>query len=98
MSRVAASLLHAVGLPELVTTSEAEYEALALALATHPEMLGAVRKKLVENIDSTPLFDSEAYTRAMEQAFLQMTQRYRRGESPANITISAPLISSSHVS
>jgi hypothetical protein len=98
MSRVAASLLNAVGLPELVTTSEAEYEALALTLATQPEKLRAVRKKLAENVVSAPLFDSEAYTRAMEQAFLQMMHRYRCGEPPENITIysssdSSPLLS-----
>src|SRR5205085_10291466 len=46
-SRVAASLLHAIGLPELVTASLAEYEALAEALARNPERLAALKAKLI---------------------------------------------------
>jgi protein O-GlcNAc transferase len=70
--RVAASLLHAIGLPELVTTSLAEYEALALALARDDASLAALRAKLLRNRDVCPLFDTERYTRDLEAAFRWM--------------------------
>jgi len=86
-SRVAASLLHAVGLPELVTSSLAEYEALALALARDPARLGELTTRLREGGDASPLFDMPAWTRAMEAAYTEMARRARAGEAPTHLTI-----------
>lgn len=70
--RVAASLLNAVGLPELVTESLQAYEDLALKLARDPERLGRVRQALVQNLTTAPLFDGEQFRRAIEVAFCNM--------------------------
>jgi len=86
-SRVAASLLHAVGLPELVTSSLAEYEALALALARDPARLGELTTRLRAGGDASPLFDMPAWTRAMEAAYSEMARRARAGEAPTHLTI-----------
>jgi len=70
--RVAASLLSAIGLPELITSSLDEYEALAAALATDPARLSALKQRLATNRDTEPLFDSERYARSLERAYEQM--------------------------
>jgi len=70
--RVAASLLNAVGLPELITVSLAEYEARALHLATHSETLAALRRKLDSNRLAAPLFDTELFRQNLEAAYLEM--------------------------
>jgi predicted O-linked N-acetylglucosamine transferase (SPINDLY family) len=80
--RVAASLLRAIGLPELVTHALADYEALAFELAREPERLRAIREKLQTNRLTTPLFDSRRFTRHIESAFETMWRMQRAGESP----------------
>ncbi len=70
--RVAGSLLRAVGLPELVTTSLAGYEAAALRLAREPGLLAQLRDRLGRNRATAPLFDIAAYTRGFEAALLHM--------------------------
>jgi predicted O-linked N-acetylglucosamine transferase (SPINDLY family) len=80
--RVAASQLHAVGLPELITDSLSKYEALALKLAREPERLAAIRAMLKRNRDSHPLFDTARFTRHLEVAFTIMWERQQRGERP----------------
>jgi predicted O-linked N-acetylglucosamine transferase (SPINDLY family) len=77
--RVAASLLQAVGLPELITRTPAEYEALALELATHPTRLTDIRSKLAANRLTYPLFDTARFTRDLEQAYVVMWDRYQAG-------------------
>jgi protein O-GlcNAc transferase len=71
-SRVAGSLLRAVGLPELVTTSLAEYEALALQLAGDRDRLRSLREKLCQNRLTFPLFDSRRFARHLEEAYAAM--------------------------
>jgi protein O-GlcNAc transferase len=71
-SRVAGSLLSAIGLPELITYNLKDYYHLALALATNRDTLDAIRRKLIVNRDSTPLFDSLRFTRDLENAYLKM--------------------------
>ncbi len=73
-ARVAASLLHAVGMPELVTETIEDYEQLAFALATQPERMAAVKAKLEANRLTTPLFNTEAFTRDIEAAYDAMYQ------------------------
>ena len=76
--RVAASLLHAAGLPELVTESPDAYETLALKLAGEPAMLAKLKAKLAANRDTHPLFDTARFTRHLEAAYLQMWERHQR--------------------
>jgi protein O-GlcNAc transferase len=78
--RVAASLLRAVGLPELITTTLDEYEALALKLASDPALLASIKAKLARNRDTYPLFDTARFTRHIEAAYATMWRRYQNGE------------------
>lgn len=78
-SRIAASLLHAAGLPELVTESQEDYYRLAYALATQPEQLRAVREKLARSRLSSPLFDTARFTRDLESVYLKIWEHYESG-------------------
>jgi predicted O-linked N-acetylglucosamine transferase (SPINDLY family) len=73
--RVAASLLRAIGMPELVANNLADYEALALALARDPARLALLKEKLARNIAATPLFDADSFTHDLEAAYLKMNSR-----------------------
>lgn len=81
-ARVAASLLTAVGLPELSVRDLGAYEALALDLAQAPERLGALRARLAANRSSCALFDTLRFTRNLEAAYVRMWGRAQRGETP----------------
>lgn len=85
--RVGASMLSAVGLPELIAASLVEYEALALKLARAPDLLAGVRAKLAHNRTKEPLFDTRRFTRNLEAAYIAMWQRHQRGEPPAYLSI-----------
>jgi len=85
--RVAGSLLHAVGLPELVTRSLEHYEALALKLARDPALLASLRQKLAHNRERYPLFDTDRFTRHIEAAYTTMWERYQRGEPPESFAV-----------
>jgi predicted O-linked N-acetylglucosamine transferase (SPINDLY family) len=87
--RVAASLLQAVSLGELVTRSLDEYEALALQLANDMGRLGAIKAHLATNRETAVLFDTPGYTRHLESAYLTMWERHLRGEPPASFTVEA---------
>lgn len=71
-SRVAASLLHAIGLPELIASSAKEYEETAIALARDPQRLRALRERLARNRFAAPLFDTGRYVRDLERAYERM--------------------------
>jgi protein O-GlcNAc transferase len=86
-SRVAASLLHAIGLPELVAASLADYEALALRLGRQPELLGAVKTKLAAHRNTHALFDTDRFRRHIEAAYATMNERHLRGEPPASFVV-----------
>jgi predicted O-linked N-acetylglucosamine transferase (SPINDLY family) len=85
--RVAASLLHAIGLPELVTASLEDYQALALRLAGDPGLLAAIRQKLADNRLSTALFDTDRFRRHIESAYTGMWEIAERGESPRGFSV-----------
>jgi protein O-GlcNAc transferase len=87
--RVAASALRAVGLPELITHTPAEYERKALELARHPEQLQALRTKLAANRGSAPLFDTMRFTRHVEAAYQTMYERAMRAEAPVGFAVDA---------
>jgi protein O-GlcNAc transferase len=81
-SRVAGSILCAVGLPELVTGSVAQYEATALRLARRADELVGLRRRLADAPARSPLFDTARQTRAIEAAFAEMWRLYAAGEPP----------------
>jgi predicted O-linked N-acetylglucosamine transferase (SPINDLY family) len=85
--RVAASVLGAIGLRELITETAADYERRAVALAADPVRLAALRGRLAQNRLSMPLFDTGLFTRHMEAAFVAMHRRHRAGERPDHISI-----------
>jgi predicted O-linked N-acetylglucosamine transferase (SPINDLY family) len=87
-ARVAASLLNAVGLSELITHSAESYKRLALELARDPKKLSALKARLAGLKNGTPLFDTERFTRNLEDAYAQAYQRYFKGEGPADIIVS----------
>jgi len=87
-ARMAGSLLTSIGLPELATHSEEGYESLALALATNPERLAQIRQTLADNRLSTPLFDTELFTKHLEDGYQQVYQRYYDGKPPDDIFVS----------
>ena len=74
-ARVAASILTATGLPELITPDLSAYEALALELASNPERLRAIREKLLQNRRTAPMFDTARFTRNLEAAYRTMLER-----------------------
>jgi predicted O-linked N-acetylglucosamine transferase (SPINDLY family) len=86
--RVAASLLNAVGASDLVTRSWADYEALALRLATDAGALAAVRKRLSQ-VKAQPLFDTDRYRRHIEAAYEAMLERHKRGLTPESFDVPA---------
>jgi predicted O-linked N-acetylglucosamine transferase (SPINDLY family) len=89
VGRVAASLLGAVGLPELVTRSLDEYEALALKLATDPALIASIRQKLDGNRKTYPLFSTDRLRRDIERAYATMWDIARRGEPPRSFAVDA---------
>jgi tetratricopeptide (TPR) repeat protein len=86
-SRVAASLLKAIGLPELVTETLDDYEALAISLATTPAKLKGIKEKLGRNRLTTPLFDTALFAIHIEEAYSQMYERYQDNLPPDHIEI-----------
>jgi protein O-GlcNAc transferase len=76
-ARVAASLLSAIRLPELIAATPEHYEELAVALATDPERLADIKRRLAERRLTAPLFDTQLYTRRLEAAYTAIVERYR---------------------
>jgi len=86
-ARVAGSLLNAIGLPELVTTTEQDYEELILELAINPNELARVNDKLANNRLTQPLFNTKLYTKHLENGYQQAYQNYFDGNTPKTITV-----------
>ena len=89
--RVGASMLRAVGLPELVTSSLTEYEELAFALACDPERLAGIKAKLMRNRMTEPLFDTARYTRYLESAYTIMLERQQAELPPESFIVANAL-------
>jgi predicted O-linked N-acetylglucosamine transferase (SPINDLY family) len=85
---VAGSLLHAVGLPELVTSDLGAYQALALKLATEPDVLTSMRNRLKENRLTAPLFDTDRFRGNIERACTHMWEIWQCGEAPRSFAVS----------
>jgi protein O-GlcNAc transferase len=86
-SRVAGSLMKAVGMPELVTASLDEYERTALALIRDPQLLSGLRRKLAQNRDTSALFDLPKFTGNIEAAYTRMWQTWLSGQKPAAFSV-----------
>ena len=86
-ARTAASVLNAVGLPGLITATQADYEDLAVELATNPARLRDIKEKLVRNRLTTPLFDTKLFARHLEDAYAQMYEHCLAGLPPDHITV-----------
>lgn len=87
VGRMAASLLAALDLQELVVESEQEYEAAAISLARDPRELARVRDRLMKNREAGPLFDIRGYTRHLEAAYREMHRRCRAGLAPDHFDV-----------
>jgi predicted O-linked N-acetylglucosamine transferase (SPINDLY family) len=85
--RVAASLLTAVGMPELIARNVDEYAEVALTLANDRARLAELRAKLARQRETAPLFDTVRYTRNLEHAFKTMVEIARSGEPPRPFAI-----------
>jgi predicted O-linked N-acetylglucosamine transferase (SPINDLY family) len=86
-ARVAASLLNAVGLPQLITDTEEDYEHLILELARNPERLSNIRETLSANRRTEPLFDTQRYTKYLEQGLVEAYDLYEAGQRPNDLRI-----------
>jgi predicted O-linked N-acetylglucosamine transferase (SPINDLY family) len=86
-SRVAASLLRTFGLPELITETPEQYEALAVELAMNPARLATIRRTLVKLSVETPLFEAPSFTRHLESAYVAVHQRHRLGLGADHISV-----------
>jgi predicted O-linked N-acetylglucosamine transferase (SPINDLY family) len=85
--RVAASLLQAIRLPELITYNQEQYEQLAIELATHPQRLAEIKEWLADNRLAQPLFDSRLFTRHLETAYTNIHDRYQADLPPEHIHV-----------
>jgi protein O-GlcNAc transferase len=87
--RVGASLLTAVGLPELITHSASDYKRLAVTLSQDAARLNAIKAKLALNRETTALFDTARIARNLEAAYLGMWERHLRGILPESFAVGA---------
>ena len=87
-ARVASSILNAINLPELITKSKKEYEDLVFELANNPKKLSILKQKLQANRSSQPLFNTEQYTKYLEEGYKQAYFNYLKGNVTKNIIVS----------
>ena len=87
--RVAASMLHAIGLPELITQTPEQYEKLAIQLASDPERLNGLRRKLATHRSSHSLFDTSLFRAHIEAAYTRMWTLFEKGQPPDSFAVPA---------
>ena len=87
VSRMGASLLNSIGIPELITTNQNDYESLAIELALNPKKLAEIKWKLSQNRLIEPLFNTSLFTKNLEAAFIRVYERYQANLLPENIYI-----------
>jgi protein O-GlcNAc transferase len=88
--RVAAGLLSALELPELIASDLQDYESRALNLAGNPTLLTQLRDRMVRHRGTHPLFDADRFRQDLESAYITMWERFRRGELPKSFAVDAP--------
>jgi protein O-GlcNAc transferase len=86
-SRMASSILSAVGLPELITTSLDDYENLAVELANNPDKLAEIKNKLSKNLSTYPLFKIDRFVGNLEKAYKLMWDNYAKGNEPKQLKV-----------
>ena len=86
--RVGASLLRAVGIPELIADGLEDYESLALCLARDPDLLRSYRERLTRDPARLALFDTARTTQYIEAAYEQMIARWSNHEPPESFSVS----------
>jgi predicted O-linked N-acetylglucosamine transferase (SPINDLY family) len=86
-ARMGASIVSALNLPELITNSLEEYEALAIELATHPEKMQAIKDKLASNLTTAPLYNTKLFVKNLESAYTTMYERHHEGLEPDHIYV-----------
>ncbi|MBB4411909.1 tetratricopeptide (TPR) repeat protein [Rhizobium cellulosilyticum] len=86
-SRVSQSLLHAIGLPELIAEDENDYVRLAVEFGKNPEQLKPLRQRLEDNRLKSPLFDDARFTLHLETAYETMVERAKNGLKPDHIDV-----------
>ena len=86
-SRMGASIVNALNLPELITNTPEEYESLAIELASNPDKLKAIKDKLNINLSTAPLYDTKLFTKNLESAFTQIYERHHKGLQPDHIYV-----------
>jgi protein O-GlcNAc transferase len=86
-SRVAGSLLRALGLERGIARSYAEYFDLARQLATQPAELERFRQQLQHKLADSHLFDGQWFAANLEQAFLRMWEYHQAGQTPQPIAV-----------
>jgi predicted O-linked N-acetylglucosamine transferase (SPINDLY family) len=86
-SRIAASLLTAIDVPELITSTQQQYEQLAIELASSPQRLAAIRARIQDNRLTRALFDTPRFARNLEAAYTAIHARYQAGEPPDPIRL-----------
>ena len=86
-SRMAASIVNAVNLPELITHSEKEYVSLAIEIANNPDKLKKIKEKLINNLSTAPLFDTKRFTTNLETAYKNIYEGHRQGQEPDHIIV-----------
>ena len=84
-SREAATILRSINLPELITSSEKEYESLAIEFGNNPEKIKLIKEKLVSNLSIAPLYNTPLFTKNLESAYAKMYHRYKQGLKPDHI-------------
>jgi predicted O-linked N-acetylglucosamine transferase (SPINDLY family) len=85
--RMAASLLQAIGLPELITSTAEQYEDLAVQLAANPQRLAQIRQKLAQSHTVAPLFDTALFTKNLECAYMRIYERFHANLPPEHIYV-----------
>jgi predicted O-linked N-acetylglucosamine transferase (SPINDLY family) len=88
-SRVAGSILHSVGLEDLIVDSEAAYEALALRIYKDPAYHRQLKQRVKDGVARGALYDVKKYTRAFERAMLEVYERHHRGEAPQDLEVAS---------
>jgi len=84
-ARMCGSLLNAIGMPELVASSQKEYEDLAISIGKDPARILVLKNKLVENRLTTPLFNTKLFTKNLESAYKKSYERYQSSLAPEHI-------------
>jgi protein O-GlcNAc transferase len=86
-SMEAASIMHAINLPEMITSSPEEYESLAIKLAKNPDQLKIIKDKLDSNLSTAPLYDTKLFAKNLESAYKIMYERHHQGLEPDHIYV-----------